>query len=149
LCSSGPSSKFTGFYGHLDAVKRPKAWSLLRHLSRFAPRPWLVVGDFNEITRPGEKSSYSIHPHRQMAAFQNTLYDCHLGDLGFSGTKYTWDNGRSRTENTLERLDRAVANPGWCNLYDVVDVLVLPRYSSDHSPLLVSFSNSVEVRWIK
>lgn len=84
-----------------------------------------------------------------MIDFRNTLSDCHLGDLGFSGQKFTWNNGLSRAENTLERLDREVANPSWCNLFYVVEVEVLPRCSSDHNPLFVTFSNSGEVQWTK
>jgi len=34
-----PKWKFTGFYGHPDANKRNKAWSLLRHLAKFPPEP--------------------------------------------------------------------------------------------------------------
>jgi hypothetical protein len=147
--NNGPCWKFTGFYGHLEAIKRPKAWSLLRHLARLAPWPWLVVGDFNEITGPGEKTSCSVHPSRHMNDFRITLSDCQLGDLGFSGQKFTWNNGRSGAGNTLEQLDMAVANPGWCNLFDVVEVQVLPCCSLDHNPLFVSFSNSAEVQWTK
>ncbi|XP_062158817.1 uncharacterized protein LOC133866306 [Alnus glutinosa] len=84
-----------------------------------------------------------------MNDFRNTLSDSQLGDLGFSGQKFTWNNGRSGAGNTLERLDRAVANPGWCNLFDVMEVQVLPCCSLDHIPLFVSFSNSTEVLWTK
>jgi hypothetical protein len=45
-----------------------------------------------------------------MGAFKDTLFACHLGDLGYCGPKYTWTNGRPGENNMLERLDRAVAN---------------------------------------
>ncbi|XP_062145264.1 uncharacterized protein LOC133852511 [Alnus glutinosa] len=43
----------------------------------------------------------------------------------------------------------ALTNPSWTVLYDVVDVTVLPRCSSDHHPLLVDFSHTQDVKWEK
>jgi endonuclease/exonuclease/phosphatase (EEP) superfamily protein YafD len=70
-----------------------------------------------------------------------------LMDLGFCGPKYTWSNGRSGRDFTRERLDRAVANNNWSMLFDVVEVNVLARSSSDHNPLLMSFSNTKDIQW--
>jgi hypothetical protein len=149
LRSGETSWKFSGFYGHPDASKRMQAWSLLRHLSNLDPVPWLCSKDFNEITSMGEKSSSSIRPRRQMDDFKRVLDDCQLGDLGFCGPKFTWSNGRSGEDITRERLDRALANHQWCQLFNVVDVEVLYRCSSDHHPLLISFSNSTDIQWRK
>ena len=45
----------TGFYGHPDARKRSISWSLLETLKNQCDMPWVVFGDFNEITHPDEK----------------------------------------------------------------------------------------------
>jgi hypothetical protein len=74
-----------------------------------------------------------------MALFRSTLSNCNLWDLGYKGQKYTWTNGRDGRALTLERLDRVIANLDWCGVFDVD---VLPRYFSDHSPLLISFDHS-------
>jgi hypothetical protein len=66
---------------------------------------------FNEITFLSEKSSSSRRSKKQMDLFQSTLRECNLWDLGYKGQKYTWTNGREGRALTLERLDRAVANP--------------------------------------
>lgn len=50
---------------------------------------------------------------------------------------------------TPERLDRAFTNSDWCWMFNVVEVVVLPRCFSDHSPLLISFSHNQAVRWQK
>jgi hypothetical protein len=147
LRNDGPSWKFTGFYHHLETAKRPEAWSLLKHLSQFSPTPWLCFGDFNEILCDAEKSSHTARPRWQMDAFQSTLFQCKLGDLGYFGPRYTWNNGRPGLDNTMERLERAVANSKWFLLFDVIEVLVLPRSVSDHNLLLVNFSNSADIKW--
>jgi hypothetical protein len=84
-----------------------------------------------------------------MTLFQSILIECNLWDLGYNGQKYTWSNGREGKALTLERLDRAVANPEWSRMFDVVDVNVLLRYHFDHSPLLISFDNSSRIPWRK
>jgi hypothetical protein len=86
---------------------------LLKHLSQANPWPWLVVGDFNEITCLSEKSSRSVRSRALMDNFWDTLGECRLADLGFKGQFFTWTNGRPGEGNTLERLDRAVANAEW------------------------------------
>jgi hypothetical protein len=132
----------------IEAVKRPEAWSLLRCLSRLSPNPWFCIRNFNEIIlSTSEKSSLSIRPMCQMLDFQRALEDYQLMDLGFCGPKYTWSNGRSGRDFTRERLDRAVANNNWSMLFDVVEVNVLARSSSDHNPLLMSFSNTKDIQW--
>jgi hypothetical protein len=115
----------------------------------YHPEPWLCIGDFNEIISAAEKSSSTIQPPIQMRGFRAALEDGCLSDLGFSGPKFTWCNGRSGGEYTWERLDRALANPSWTVLFDVVDVTVLPRCSLDHHPLLVDFSHTHDVKWEK
>ena len=45
----------SSFYGHPDARKRYVSWELLNSLKNQCDMPWIVVGDFNEITHPDEK----------------------------------------------------------------------------------------------
>ena len=40
---------FTSFYGEPDANKRNESWRLLRELARQDNKPWMCMGDFNEI----------------------------------------------------------------------------------------------------
>jgi hypothetical protein len=46
----------------------------------------------------------------------------------------------TRWELHKERLDRAVANMGWIQLYKQVEVHILAARTSDHKPLMVSFT---------
>lgn len=141
--------KFTGFYGHPEAAKRKESWALLRYLASLSPEPWLCIGDFNEILSTSEKTSTSIWPAAQMQLFQKSLSDSKLLDLGYSGPKYTWCNGKQGGDYTRERLDRAVANAEWSSIFNVVEVSVLACSSSDHNPLQVRFSNSNDLKWSK
>jgi hypothetical protein len=141
LGKDGLPWKFSGFYGHPVAAKRHESWELLRHLCNLEPMPWLCVGDFNEIVNFSEIKGTTSRNRRQMEDFQRALEDCQLCDLGFKGSKYTWNNGREGDAFTQERLDRAVANSEWRMKFVDVEVLVMARRSSDHHPLLLLLKN--------
>lgn len=72
-----------------------------------------------------------------MDAFHEAMDDCAVKDLGFKGNKFTWQRGNSPTTLIRERLDRMLANDEWCDLFPSWEVLHLPRYRSDHAPLLL------------
>jgi len=55
-------------------------------------------------------------------------------DLGYVGPKFTRCNGKQGLDFCRERLDRAMVNPGWSSLFNVVEVEVLGNCSSDHNP---------------
>jgi hypothetical protein len=81
-----------------------------------------------------------------MEGFRAVLEMCELSDLGYVGPKFTWNNGRIDELFIKERLDWAAANPAWCNYFHEVSVLILAARTSDHNPVLVSFSTHPIVR---
>jgi hypothetical protein len=78
----------------------------------------------------------------ETAGFMNSLIEYNLGDLGFSGSKYTWSNKRSSVEYIKEQLDRALATPGWCSHFPFFEVEVLATRTLDHKPLWLRFSTT-------
>jgi hypothetical protein len=134
--------KLTGFYGHPDSSKRVESCAILRHLLSCQPVLWICAGDFNEIVDQVEKEGSLIRRESQMVKFCDALEACHLGDLRFSGPRFTWNNRRMDGSFTRERLDRAVANPEWCSIFPKVSVQVLAARTSSHRPLVVTFNDS-------
>jgi hypothetical protein len=47
---------------------------------------------------------------------------CGLVDLSFMGASFTYDNKRQGNRNVKVRLDRAVADNNWRNLYSDYEV---------------------------
>jgi len=135
-----PCWKLTCFYGHLVSCRRAESWALLNHLKSFNPVAWLCVGDFNEILEHSEKEGGALRREVQMDGFRNALDECQLGDLGYHGSRFTWSNRRSDAMFTKERLDRAVANQGWCTLFQDITVNILAARASGHNPVQVCFS---------
>jgi hypothetical protein len=84
-----------------------------------------------------------------MQAFQQTLEECNLTDLGFKGSKYMWSNCRGGAF-IKERLDRGVANMEWRAIFPNALVNVEAAVSSDHTPLALSLRKSyLRKKWRK
>lgn len=88
---------------------RDALWENLESMADNMTEPWPVASDFNDFASQNEKRSFSAaQDHTRTCKFQSRLNRCKLMDLGCSGPRLTWTNGRQGLANTLERLDRAV-----------------------------------------
>ena len=61
-----------------------------------------------------------------MLDFRDVLEVCGLGDLGFAGLPYTFDNRRGGRANVKVCLDRAVANNAWRDIFAHASVGNMP-----------------------
>lgn len=116
-------------------------WDKLRRISEENKFPWLCVGDFNEVGSIWEKQGDNVCSRSRIEQFQQLMSDCELIDLEFKGQGYMWTNNQGGTDNIRERLDRAVANVDWRDLFPYAQVfhdLILGSESSDHAPLIVN-----------
>ncbi|KAG6667377.1 hypothetical protein CIPAW_01G096500 [Carya illinoinensis] len=134
----------TGFYGQPITAKRNESWDLLRLIHSRIQTPWLCMGDFNEIMYQEEQFGSNTRPFKQMEEFRLALFDCGLMDIGYIGSIFTWCNRREGSELTKSRLDRALINEDWANLFDVNQAYVLPVQCSDHNPLVIQCVNSTQ-----
>lgn len=112
-------------------------WELMRRLRGASVEPWLLIGDFNEAMWSYEHFSACQRPERQMVAFRDVLADCGLTDLGFVGLPFTYDNGRDGNANVKVRLDRAMADSNWRDMFSAATLHHLVSSRSDHCPLLL------------
>lgn len=119
------------------ATYRQHLWEYLLQLGNLVDIPWLMLGDFNQILHPSEKKGGSLVSSSRMAAFMEVVTQCAMIDLGFSGLCFTWTNFRPGKANVQERLDKALSNRQWLQLYPATKVVHLPRSRSDHHPLFL------------
>jgi hypothetical protein len=77
--------------------------------------------------------------------FNETLNQCNLTDLGYSGYKYTWANNQIDNHHIQERLDRFCANIHWINKFPRYFNKHLLRYTSDHAPSSLNFLMQMRV----
>ncbi|CAM8982799.1 unnamed protein product [Rhodiola kirilowii] len=128
---------FTLFYGSPRLQDRACSWDLLRRLKRDVRRPWVVMGDFNEIAYSWEMVSRRDRQMGQMRRFRECLDDCGLTDLGYVGETFTFTNKRKDDKEVKARLDRAVANKAWRDLFNKAIVKHGFANSSDHIPVVL------------
>uniref|UniRef100_A0A803PXR5 Reverse transcriptase domain-containing protein n=1 Tax=Cannabis sativa TaxID=3483 RepID=A0A803PXR5_CANSA len=132
----GLSFHFTGFYGHPQVSHRVHTWTLLKRCFDIAPlRPWLVMGDFNEVLSNNDKIGGPIRNQHQIQAFKSTIDLCHLTPLTFEGELCTWTNKCQGAGNVKERLDYGFCNEFWADFYQPVTIKHLDFYHSDHRAL--------------
>ncbi|KAF7842623.1 putative ribonuclease H protein At1g65750 family [Senna tora] len=96
--------------------------------------PWLVLGDFNDILLPNEVKGGNFYP-RKAEKFSNHLDSCSLSDIGAKGPLYTWRRAMRNNIIVSKRLDRAVANTDWRDLFSEASVMNLFSAYSDHNPI--------------
>ena len=82
--------RLTGFYGEPSTDRKVLSWKVLRVLNAARQRPWLCLGDFNEILMGCEKEGGTPRSQAQIDHFRTALDKCELSDLGFAGDPYTW-----------------------------------------------------------
>ncbi|KAJ1260516.1 hypothetical protein BS78_10G238300 [Paspalum vaginatum] len=134
----GVSWRFTGVYGESRADQKDKTWRTLTGLISNPVMPWVCGGDFNEVLFSYEKEGGVPRSQRCMDKFRETLEACNLHDLGFCGDSFTWRNNNRREGGYIrERLDRAVANEEWRNLFPGVQIINGDPRHSDHRPVII------------
>ena len=101
----------------------------------------MCIGDYNKILSFEEKNGRLHKPLHPMVDFQSALLFCRLIDLGYSGYRFTWWNGRVEKAFVEERLDRACASVEWSELHLRANVNHLTASYSDHDPILLDITS--------
>lgn len=99
------------------------------------------MGDFNSILHPNEKSGVGAFNSRAGAIFSQGISDCNLIDLGFKGPMFTWKSG-----SLCQRLDWALGNPIWQDLFPNSSIINLPLATSDHCGVWVNLEGATQPR---
>lgn len=126
-------------YLHVQVQEKDlQPWNNLRHLASTITKPWLMIGDFNEIAYPEEKKGGAPADVRKCHLFNSQINDCNLLEVTTVETRFTWRgpkwNGRDRV---FKKLDRVLCNVDWRLKYHEGFAKVLLRVQSDHHPIIV------------
>lgn len=132
---------FSCIYGFPEECNKKKTWKLIEELGSSTGNKWVCFGDLNDIISSNEKMGGNTRNPSQLMLGRNTLDNCSLIDLGFEGHPFTWTNKRELEENIQCRLDRAVATEEFISRFSPIRVLHLPRYGSDHAPILIDLES--------
>ncbi|CAN1181308.1 hypothetical protein LINPERHAP2_LOCUS35307, partial [Linum perenne] len=106
-------------------------WQNLQKLFYSTSDPSLLLGDFNTMIDPYEKSGGARFSHIPAREFRNCIHDCSLFDNGFTWAKFTWFRG-----NLKERIDRVLYIAEWLRVFQNAQTYHLKRIKSNHQPIL-------------
>ncbi|KAL8142651.1 hypothetical protein V2J09_015683 [Rumex salicifolius] len=115
---------------------------ILAELIRVA-EPIFFEGDLNCIVDYSERFGSSGHLHNDTGNFRELIDDLGLIDMGFSGQSFTWSRGLSTDNFLSKRLDWIPLNSVARLLWPKASLCHLPKFSSDHTPLLLYFKPSI------
>ncbi|XP_028807945.1 uncharacterized protein LOC114762601 [Neltuma alba] len=129
----------TFVYGVPTDEKKMLIWNKMRDFTVNMSNSWLCLGDFNDVKAVTEKLGKLPINVRRVLNFEYMLADCELMDLGYQGSKFTWNNRRLGDEDVKERLDRAVANCEFREDFQNALVTIVDLVGSDHHLLIVDY----------
>lgn len=104
--------------------------------------PFLISGDFNELSSMLDKQGGAPLLLSRLSQFQNILSGTNSIELAFYGHPFTWRWKRGGPDNTLERLNKATASPCWFSLFPNAKLYNHVFSSSDHCQVSLCLCNT-------
>ncbi|XP_057789577.1 uncharacterized protein LOC131006422 [Salvia miltiorrhiza] len=121
-------------HGANDAILRRTLWC---DLLRFVDGQTIFIGDFNAVKGAHERLS-SVMPSRTSCLdFCRFIDDTSFLEPNSTGLQFSWSGRRFLHEHVESLLDRALISPTFSDLWSSITTQVLPRTSSDHSPIVL------------
>lgn len=117
-----PEVLVTGMHAPSSTAEKTNFWNSLSDNHPPPDTPWLALGDMNVVTSQSEKMGGRPFNPSQSKAFGRWMDTGDLIDLNAQGPAFTWTNDRHGIDLIKERLDRAVANPSWLEIYPSTQV---------------------------
>ncbi|XP_010506884.1 PREDICTED: uncharacterized protein LOC104783422 [Camelina sativa] len=112
-------------------------WERLLRIGVSRSSPWFTVGDFNELTGNHEKRGGKLRHPSSFLPFNGMIQDCGFLEFPFLGDCLSWRGWRDKKPIRC-RLDRALGNEDWHDLFPDTVLEYLPMIASDHKPVVVN-----------
>ncbi|KAL8161277.1 hypothetical protein V2J09_012766 [Rumex salicifolius] len=126
-------------YACPDVQRRAGLWQALSAELEGIDQPCVLGGDFNVIQSLNERKGGSNILSADSIHFGDWIHRNNLIDLGFHGSPFTWARGSEAVGLIQKRLDRVLVNMVGRLCWPEAVVHYLPRFCSDHNPLLIQF----------
>ncbi|XP_019447391.1 PREDICTED: uncharacterized protein LOC109350622 [Lupinus angustifolius] len=133
-------------YAHTLYLQRRSLWKEIIKVMRDNPGPWCCLGDFNVVLGAHEcrgSRSPATLPMEEFRIFSDMVDLIHLLT---TGPYFSWSNRRRGSALTEKRLDRAICNNAWLDMWNQVACCTLTRLASDHHPILLHSSCDSQLR---
>lgn len=135
---------FFGVYGTSYGKVKTEYWYRIGDEVQNCEKPWLLIGDLNEMAAETEKIGGRPIWNRKLY-LREFIHNVGAVDLGYEGCKYTWDSGHGGNSFIRERLDSGLACQDWLLHFQKTQIFHLMKEESDNVPILLS-TNEVEAK---
>ncbi|XP_057811613.1 uncharacterized protein LOC131025845 [Salvia miltiorrhiza] len=134
---SSHSFKVAVVHGDNDYTNRRQLWiDLLTHLTGNA----IMMGDFNAVKGAHERSSDCLPNATACTEFSDFIDASGFIEAPSIGLRFTWSGRRFMPSHVESILDRALFSEDFAALWQNIYSQILPRNTSDHSPLILHCS---------
>jgi len=123
---------FTFAYVIPNILAKARFWEDCKRVGGTLSIPWVVMGDMNDIASRDEQWGSETIKNANLDAYSS----CGLIDSGHSGKKFTWCRTPGNRVIQMHRLDRVLWNVEAQLAFPEGKTVALPRFSSDHNPIL-------------
>ncbi|KAI5423833.1 hypothetical protein KIW84_030161 [Lathyrus oleraceus] len=129
----------TMIYAFNQVEHRKTLWSKLESLGSNMDRPWVVIGDFNNVLKEEDRIGGQPVSYAEYRDLDEMMHNVSLFENVSKGSYFTWSN--KHTQGIIHsRIDRMVSNIQWLQKYPDAVVENLAPNISDHTPVKVSVS---------
>ncbi|XP_021727814.1 uncharacterized protein LOC110694925 [Chenopodium quinoa] len=131
----------TMVYGLSTVAEREGLWA---HISKISPPgddPWILCGDFNNILNLEDRIG-SQCTLAEVEQFRSYLRMNNLTDFNVGGLYYTWTNKQGVEDRVCTKIDRAIVNDGWLNMFPNFSAEFLPKGLMDHTPCCMNLDTN-------
>ncbi|KAF3624982.1 hypothetical protein FXO38_29985 [Capsicum annuum] len=126
--SIGFECDFTAVYGLHTIQDRTSLWSGLKNLSDTLQLPWVIIGDCKTILEVDDRVGSPVQD-AEIRDLSDFFQDMDISELKSVARTYTWTNSHVHS-----KLDKAIVNTKWILKFTHLEVEVIDRGCSDHSP---------------
>jgi len=143
--SSQQFSIISGVYAPAQPNQKDAFWAHLKNLNSVIDKPWCLIGDFNELECPTDKTGGLPVQQARVTRLPCFLQFCDAVTLPVQGRPFTWKK-RIHGHLIFEKLDRAIGRHDWCSQYPESCVTAGPFTCSDHSYVLLDTNPALPLR---
>ncbi|CAA0826236.1 Unknown protein, partial [Striga hermonthica] len=129
-------------YASTDSHIRSNQWAYLEGARHKWGLHWFLGGDLNDILSEGDKKGGRKRSLSSFHHFRNFVSGMGMLEINMIGHPYTWGNNREGEGFVEEKLDRVFGSLAWNSAYPNAAVHNIFKSASDHSLLMLDFSQN-------
>ncbi|KAM0825513.1 hypothetical protein ACQ4PT_069506 [Festuca glaucescens] len=137
MLSEGTTWSITCVYGPQGESEKLMFIEELKGLKAIIQDAWLLLGDFNLITKASDKNNLNIN-RRLIGKFRAARDFLVLKDMRMDGRRFTWSNAQA--DPVLTKIDHVFCTAEWDSLFPDAYLQAITSACSDHAPLLLQGS---------